>query len=103
MREVIVSVGKEGGIMRGFDDEICSMPANTPAIHCMSYGANREGVVDYDDFIDTNPLLGLELLYVPQTSVILHKIANTEQNQEKARQLQLYSQLLKYEGVMAVA
>ena len=40
MREVVV-VGKVVGIVRELADKLRIMPATTPAILCMSYGASR--------------------------------------------------------------
>ena len=46
VREPVVVVGKVGGIARGLSDELCSIPAITPAIHCMSSGASRGRVLE---------------------------------------------------------
>ena len=46
MREVVGVVEKVGGIVRGLADELRSIFATIPAIHCMSSGVSKGRVIE---------------------------------------------------------
>ena len=56
VRATVVVVGKVGGIARGLADELRSIPATTPAIRCMSSGASRGWLLEWNDSVDSSPL-----------------------------------------------
>ena len=56
VRAAVVVVGKVGGIARGLADELRSIPATTPAIRCMSSGASRGWLLEWNDSVDSSPL-----------------------------------------------
>ena len=45
VREAVVVVGKEGGRVRGFPDEVFSISTTTQVIHYMSFGVSIGQVI----------------------------------------------------------